>query len=169
MGRARWDAFYAGDPNDSELGRFPAVTHPLVFNEAEAAIDEHICAAMRGIQDLGLMCNEGELAHAVHTMQLFVIKHMLQRLGSPEFSHWYHTPEPPTFGAYGRMLQETAALAKAKASSSGQWCTLHNRHQDDPEHDYSYEACEGHMREATRDEERAVIKDMWANPDFPPW
>lgn len=65
----------------------------LVFNEAEAAIDEHIVAAMQGIQDLGLMCNEGELAHAVHTLQLFLIKHMLQRLGSPEFSDWYEKPE----------------------------------------------------------------------------
>lgn len=32
--------------------------------------------------------------------------------------------------------------------NSGQWCLVHDCHQDDPAHDYSYEVCEGHHREA---------------------
>lgn len=41
-------------------------------------------------------------------------------------------------------------------ASSGQWCLLHNCHQDDPNHDYSYPECERHLREATEGEERAL-------------
>lgn len=113
---SRLDTFYTGDPNDSEVGRFPArrlvVTDEgvefepsaLVFNEEETAIDEHIVAALHGIHDLGLKVNHQELAHAVHTMQLFVIKHMLQRLGSPEFSDWYEKPLRPLSG-WGQVGQ----------------------------------------------------------------
>lgn len=36
----------------------------------------------------------------------------------------------------------------------GQWCKLHDKHQDDPLHRYDYWACERHMREATHDEAR---------------
>lgn len=36
---------------------------------------------------------------------------------------------------------------------SGQWCEVHDIHQDDPDHEYDYWICEGHHRWAT----------MWEN------
>ncbi len=38
--------------------------------------------------------------------------------------------------------------------SSQQWCTLHNMHQDDPEHPYVYPTCEHYLRDALPCEER---------------
>lgn len=45
--------------------------------------------------------------------------------------------------------------------SSGQWCLLHECHQDDSSHAYSYPECEQHLRPATPEEEaafRAVLQ-----------
>jgi hypothetical protein len=39
--------------------------------------------------------------------------------------------------------------------SSGQWCLIHNQHQDDPAHPYDSKVCEGHHRDATPAEEAA--------------
>lgn len=55
----------------------------------EQDVLDHILAAMRGIQDLGLDCNESELAHAVHTLQGFVMVRVLNRLDPEYWSDWY--------------------------------------------------------------------------------
>lgn len=54
------------------------------------------------------------------------------------------------------MMQKdsTGCVVHGEPLGPGQWCTLHNRHQDDPEHDYQYPACESYMREATHEEAR---------------
>lgn len=65
---------------------------PPTFDDSEREINDHILAAMRGIQDLGLRANEAELVQAVHTMQAFVIQHMLQRLGGA-WGQWYEAKE----------------------------------------------------------------------------
>jgi hypothetical protein len=41
--------------------------------------------------------------------------------------------------------------------SSGQWCERHGCHQDDPAHPYEYPECERRLRDATPDEEAAVL------------
>ena len=40
--------------------------------------------------------------------------------------------------------------------NSGQWCLIHDCHQDDPAHDYRYEVCEGHHRDATAAENELI-------------
>lgn len=55
----------------------------------EQDVLDHILAAMRGIQDLGLNCNEAELSRAVHTLQGFVMVRMLNRLDPDYWSDWY--------------------------------------------------------------------------------
>ena len=57
-----------------------------------------------------------------------------------------------------RMAELKAALkdSATEGRSSGQWCKLHDCHQDDPKHPYSYPECEGHLRPATAVEEAAL-------------
>ena len=59
------------------------------LNAAEQEVMEHILAAVKGIQDLGLRCNETELTMHIHGLQGFVIQHMLQRLSSDEWGCWF--------------------------------------------------------------------------------
>lgn len=66
----------------------------IAFNAEEQAINEHILAAMHGIQALGLREDTSnlqvELSVAVHTFQMFLIKHMLERLGQDSrWSRWF--------------------------------------------------------------------------------
>jgi hypothetical protein len=68
----------------------------------EQAVMDHILSAMRGIEDLGLRCNETELTVHVHGLQSFVIQHMLQRIAPGEWGSWFDDdqlaapPSPPT-------------------------------------------------------------------------
>ena len=62
---------------------------PATLNEEEQAIMDHILSAMRGIQNMGLRCNEAELAIAVHGLQQFVIQHMLQRIAPGKWGEWF--------------------------------------------------------------------------------
>jgi hypothetical protein len=64
----------------------------LRFDSEEAAASDHLMAFMDQLKDWGLDCNQEEWVHAIHTLQLFVIKHMLQRLGAEGFSDWYANP-----------------------------------------------------------------------------
>jgi len=60
------------------------------FDEQEENANNLLLEFMRIVQDeWGLNANGGELAHAIHTLQLFVIKRMLQRLNAVDFSDWY--------------------------------------------------------------------------------
>ena len=59
------------------------------FNEEEEKANEYLLTFMNQVQKWGLICNENELTHAVHSCQMFLIKHMLQRIGAEEFSYWY--------------------------------------------------------------------------------
>lgn len=60
----------------------------IEFNEQEQEVLNHISDAVQGLKDMGLEANYTELNSAVHTMQLFVISHMLHRY-NPYFSNWY--------------------------------------------------------------------------------
>lgn len=62
-------------------------------SEDEDRVLAHIKAAHREILDWGLDCNTQELTQAVHTMQMFVIMHMLGRDPSGEWSDWYGQQE----------------------------------------------------------------------------
>lgn len=55
----------------------------------EQAILDHILAAHNGLLDLGLNCNQTELAAATHTLQMFVMVRILSRLDSDYWSDWY--------------------------------------------------------------------------------
>lgn len=63
----------------------------IIFDEEEAQANENLLAVMRQIQDWELNCNQDELVQHVHGLQLFLIKHMLQRLTPDdiEWSKWY--------------------------------------------------------------------------------
>src|SRR5687768_14691121 len=41
----------------------------------------------------------------------------------------------------------TSPSPPEQEADSGQWCELHNCHQDDPGHRYSYPECEPHLRD----------------------
>lgn len=67
-----------------------------VLNAEEQAVMDHISAAMAGIQGpLGLReidgqyVNINELVVAVHTLQSFVIQHMLQRIEPDKWGKWF--------------------------------------------------------------------------------
>lgn len=59
------------------------------MTEAEIEIMDHLAAAYRGIQKLGLNYNESELASHMHGMQSFVTQRVLQRLEPECYSNWY--------------------------------------------------------------------------------
>jgi hypothetical protein len=61
---------------------------PADLTDEEEAVMDHILAAYRGIESLGLKANHSELVHAVHTLQGFVGHHVLQRLGGP-WATWF--------------------------------------------------------------------------------
>ena len=71
-----------------------------MFIESEIMTDEEqeaydsILTAFRKIKGLGpegLQYNHAELTQAVHTMQMFVHQHVLNRLEPNYFSAWYDT------------------------------------------------------------------------------
>jgi hypothetical protein len=61
----------------------------LKFDVEEHAANSHLMAYMNYLRRWGLNCNEQEMTAAIHALQLFVIKRMLQRLGAEDFSDWY--------------------------------------------------------------------------------
>lgn len=65
----------------------------IEFIDDEDLANSHLMAFIEIVHDKwGLNCNYEELGHAIHTLQLYVIKHMLQRLEAKDFSEWYDTP-----------------------------------------------------------------------------
>jgi len=63
----------------------------ISFNKEEEAANQLLMDFMEQLREWGLNCNEGEMAHAIHTLQLFLIKHMLQRYNIEDFSEWFNT------------------------------------------------------------------------------
>ncbi len=63
------------------------------FDAEENDANDHLMIFMEILRGWGLNCNESEMTHAIHTLQMFVIKHMLQRLGAKDFSDWYGLEE----------------------------------------------------------------------------
>lgn len=62
----------------------------IEFNDEEKQANDHLMEFMNIVQrEWGLNCNEGEFVHAIHTLQFFIMKHMLQRLEAKDFSEWY--------------------------------------------------------------------------------
>jgi hypothetical protein len=61
------------------------------LNEEEIAISDKLLDVYYTIVgDWELNCNSGELAHAVHTIQLFIMKHAFQRNNDSYWSsEWY--------------------------------------------------------------------------------
>lgn len=60
-----------------------------MLTDAEQEVMDHIGAAMKGIQKLGLSCNETELAQAVHSLQIFVMVRVLNRIDPEYWGDWY--------------------------------------------------------------------------------
>lgn len=65
----------------------------LAFTPEELEVQEHVIAAMRGIFALGLREDtknlETELSTHVHGLQMFVVKHAMERLGFEGVSRWF--------------------------------------------------------------------------------
>lgn len=59
------------------------------FDEEESRANDHLMAFMDQLREWELNCNQQEVGVAIHTLQTFIIKHMLQRLGAEGFSDWY--------------------------------------------------------------------------------
>jgi hypothetical protein len=75
------------------------ITHPTtILNEEEEAVSEKLVEVYHTIMhDWELNANSGELAQAVHTFQLFIMKHALQRRGDTHWSsEWYGKDENET-------------------------------------------------------------------------
>ena len=60
-----------------------------VPNLEEQEVLNHILAAMEKIESWGLAVNTQELTVAVHTLQGFVIAHMLHRIEPRIWSNWF--------------------------------------------------------------------------------
>lgn len=69
----------------------------LKLSDEEQEIIDHIVAAMRGINNLGLQANQGELVAAVHALQMFPLIHAMHRLGVEGVGNgWFRErPEHP--------------------------------------------------------------------------
>lgn len=61
----------------------------IQFDAAEDYANGLLMEYMQILDDWGLNCNKQELSTAIHTLQMFTIKHMLQRLEATGFSEWY--------------------------------------------------------------------------------
>lgn len=58
------------------------------FNEEEEVAGKLLLDFMQTLRNWGLNCNQDEMVGAIHTLQLFIIMHMLQREGEG-FGDWY--------------------------------------------------------------------------------
>ena len=62
----------------------------IKYNESEQAASDCLLEFMRIVQkDWKLEVNHDEMVGAIHTLQTFIIKHMLQRLKAEGFSDWF--------------------------------------------------------------------------------
>lgn len=59
------------------------------FDPEEEIASDHLLEFMKTMKKWKLNCNQDELNQAIHILQLFIIKHMLQRLEAEGFSNWY--------------------------------------------------------------------------------
>lgn len=64
-------------------------TPPIAFNNEEEAANHGLMIFTHWMKEWELNANEHEYIGAIHTLQTFIIKHMLQRLGAEGFSDWY--------------------------------------------------------------------------------
>jgi hypothetical protein len=63
------------------------------LNAEEQEVMDHNVAAKTGIQEWGLDCNGSELAHAVHSLQMFVMIHAAHRENPNGWNDWYTNDE----------------------------------------------------------------------------
>lgn len=87
------------DQADALQAELNAVNGQLGYTPEEQAIMDHILAARAGIKELGLRANCKELDDGVHRLQMFVVAHVMQRLGFRGMSRWYWSVEegrPPS-------------------------------------------------------------------------
>ena len=72
------------------------ITHPTtILNEEEEELSNKLLQVYETIvHNWELNANSGELAQAMHTFQLFIMKHALQRAGDSHWSsEWYGSEE----------------------------------------------------------------------------
>ena len=62
----------------------------LEWNVEEETANKLLMDFMSTLKEWGLDCNGNELASAIHTLQMFVFQHALQRTGSV-CGEWYST------------------------------------------------------------------------------
>jgi hypothetical protein len=61
---------------------------PLEFDSIEEETNELLLEFMTRLREWGLKYNQDEMARAIHTLQMFVFQHALQRTGSLN-GGWY--------------------------------------------------------------------------------
>lgn len=61
----------------------------IKFDAEEDQANRCLLGYMRWLENWGLNCNQQEMTDAIHTLQMFIIMHMLQRLGAENFSEWF--------------------------------------------------------------------------------
>lgn len=61
----------------------------LTFNEEEDQVGNKLLDVMYSINDWGLRANNNELVQAIHTIQMFIFQHALQRTGGIN-GEWYN-------------------------------------------------------------------------------
>ena len=62
----------------------------MPFDQEEKEINANLMDVQDAIYDMGLKYNQVELSSAIHTIQFFIIKRMLQREDpTGYFSDWY--------------------------------------------------------------------------------
>lgn len=60
----------------------------LQFDTEEIKANDMLLDFMQQLRDWGLDCNHDEVARAVHSLQMFVFQHALQRTGGVN-GQWY--------------------------------------------------------------------------------
>jgi hypothetical protein len=66
------------------------MTMGLQFDDEEEAAGELLLDFMQTVKDWGLDCNWNEFTSAIHTLQMFVFQHALQRTGGIN-GEWYES------------------------------------------------------------------------------
>lgn len=62
----------------------------MVFNLEEREVNDKLLEVMRIIEeDWDLLANHQELVIGIHTIQRFIIQHMLQRTNPEQWGNWY--------------------------------------------------------------------------------
>jgi hypothetical protein len=63
----------------------------MQFNNDEERVNGHLMDFMTEVQEWDLRANQDELTRAIHTLQMFVFQHALQRTGGLN-GGWYGDP-----------------------------------------------------------------------------